>query len=218
MMNKMLLLAGVAATLLSVNANAAEFSQYVAVRGIYSDMSNDGKVSWSDEDESGTDKFNVDDKVWGGSLAYGIKSGAIRAEIEGNLFAKASNTYTDTEDDEEYSTKFSVKHQSLMFNAYYDIDTGTRFTPYVGAGLGYAHLKAKVNDDEESFSKSANNLAWQLGAGVSYAATDNISVDLGYRYTDYGSLTRKYSDEEESGKMKIDSDANEFYLGVRYAF
>jgi outer membrane autotransporter protein len=104
-----------------------------------------------------------------------------------------------------------------MFNAYYDIDTGTRFTPYVGAGLGYAHLKAKANGDVYG-SESADNLAWQLGAGVSYAATDNISVDLGYRYTDYGSLTSKYSDEDGSEKFKIDSDANEFYLGVRYAF
>ena len=65
-----------------------------------------------------------------------------------------------------------------MLNAYYDIDTGTKFTPYVGAGIGMARLKAKI-DDETDFSKSKTTFAWQVGAGISYAMTENVSLDAG---------------------------------------
>lgn len=36
----------------------------------------------------------------------------------------------------------SVRNQNVMLNAYYDFNTGTKFTPYVGGGIGLAHLKA----------------------------------------------------------------------------
>jgi len=52
--------------------------------------------------------------------------------------------------------------------------------------------------------------AWQLGAGVAYAATDHVTFDAGYRYADYGDFTK---DDD-----KIDVSAHEFYLGARYAF
>ena len=104
----------------------------------------------------------------------------------------------------------------IMLNAYYDIDTGTNFTPYIGAGLGLSHQKVTAGNAK----KSSNELAWQVGGGVSYAATENVFVDFGYKYVDNGSSFTVSHDEDNdvSGKTDFESESNEFYLGVRYAF
>ena len=215
-MNKTLLLAGVAACLFATNAMALDFqqyvSQYVSVKATYSDMSNEAKTSETYKDGSGsaTKKFNLDDNVWGGSFAYGVKTGAIRTELELNLHQDAKKRIA--EDD----INVKMENNSVMLNAYYDIDTGTKFTPYVGAGLGLSHQKVTAGNAK----KSSNELAWQVGGGVSYAAAENVSVDFGYRYIDNGSSFTVSRDEDDdvSGKTDFESEANEFYLGVRYAF
>ena len=204
-MNKILLMAGVATVLFATNANALDFQQYVSVKGTYNDMSN--KVKWVDpgDEKEPTGKNKLNDEVFGASFAYGVKTGPVRTELELN--------WHDDAEKKDDGDKIKIENNSIMLNAYYDIDTGTKFTPYVGAGLGMARLKIKEKSDE-NWSKSSNEFAWQLGAGVSYAATDNVSVDLGYRYVDNGSFS--WSDEDE--RYKFSSHSNEFYLGVRYAF
>ena len=62
----------------------------------------------------------------------------------------------------------------------------------------------------ESYSADDNNFAWQVGAGVGYALNDNVSLDAGYRYVDYGDFT-------EDG-TKLETSAHELYVGARYAF
>lgn len=206
-MNKILLSAGVATALFAFNANAMDISQYVSGKFFYSDMSNDVKIT----EEEGKEKQNANDNVYGGSLAYGIKTGAVRTELELNIRSKAEKKYTEGKN----SWKNSLENNSLMLNAYYDIDTGTKFTPYVGAGIGMARLKAKIADsDGVSFSKNKTSFAWQIGAGVSYAMTDNLSLDAGYRYVDSGDVTIKNEDE----KYKFESNSHEFLLGLRYSF
>lgn len=38
----------------------------------------------------------------------------------------------------DFSQRGSVKSDTVLFNMYYDLDTGTRFKPYIGAGVGVA--------------------------------------------------------------------------------
>ncbi len=227
-MKKTLLLIGVAACLFSARANAFDFQQYVSVKGLYNNMSNDDKYYSVDVHDDGrpteinSGKFDFDDDAWGIGLAYGIKKGALRGEVELNLHQDAKGYYPGPDRD-----KIKLKNNSLMFNAYYDIDTGTKFTPYVGAGIGAVRLKtvSKVmyhhTNTVISYGKSKTNFAWQIGAGVSYAATNNIAVDLGYRYIDNGGYTfsNRYDPREgDTSKEKLETTSHEFYLGVRYAF
>jgi opacity protein-like surface antigen len=74
---------------------------------------------------------------------------------------------------------FNSTGYNVLGNLWYDVDTGTSFTPYIGGGLGYGY--DVVTSDEPG---EANTSGWlyQLGAGVRFAATDNIGVDLAYRY------------------------------------
>lgn len=198
-MNKTLLLAGVAATLLAANVNAAELNTYVSGKLRYADMSNDVN------DSSGS--LDVDDNVFGASVAIGSKvetqNGAVRVELEYNKNEDAEKTYP--------GGTLKIDSQSLMVNAYYDINTGTKFTPYLGAGIGYAKVKGKANISAlGSGSIDDNNFAWQIGAGVGYAVNENVSIDAGYRYVDNG-------DFSEYG-INVDSTAHELYLGARYGF
>jgi outer membrane autotransporter protein len=96
-----------------------------------------------------------------------------------------------------------------MANGYFDINTSTDFTPYIGAGLGMVYRDANYTapyggvthtEDDQSW-----NLAWTLGAGVAYHVTDTMALDLGYRYVDLG------------GSDHLDYTAHEIVLGVRFS-
>ncbi|MDC9824025.1 outer membrane beta-barrel protein [Devosia sp. ZB163] len=69
---------------------------------------------------------------------------------------------------------------NLLANLWYDIDTGTAFTPYLGGGVGYGYdvLSSDFSSDESNTS----GLLYQLGAGINYAVTEDVSLGLGYRY------------------------------------
>lgn len=118
-----------------------------------------------------------------------------------------------------------VKNWAVMANLYYDIATGTAFTPYVGAGLGVAFNK--VDDVTYSFGagrihengKSKTNFAWSLQAGAAYAVTQNVKVDLGYRYIDLGGFeTGGSSTVGAVAKSEGDVRAHEVKIALRYAF
>lgn len=98
---------------------------------------------------------------------------------------------------------------SYMANAYYDYSMkDSSITPYVMGGLGGASIEPKAADGTTGTSKSV--FAWQLGAGVGVKATDNIVVDLGYRYF----KPSAYKDTD----FKATFSSSNILLGVRYNF
>ncbi|MGN6549785.1 MAG: outer membrane protein, partial [Pararhizobium sp.] len=83
----------------------------------------------------------------------------------------------------------------FMANGYVDLGTVAGFTPYVGGGVGIMRIGWK--DLELSCVGSAAcqpvpshdgendwRFAWQLSAGMAYAITKNLKLDVGYRYFD----------------------------------
>jgi outer membrane protein OmpA-like peptidoglycan-associated protein len=77
-----------------------------------------------------------------------------------------------------------IESWSAMGNLYYDFATGTRFTPYVGAGVGGAIVNAaKVKQAGATlFDDNDAVLAYQGIVGASYLLNDNLSVKADYRY------------------------------------
>ncbi len=72
----------------------------------------------------------------------------------------------------------------LLGNLWYDIDTGSGFTPYIGGGAGVAYVKPTnftFGSGTEAFNTGSFAPAAQIGAGVKFDIADNMSVDLGYR-------------------------------------
>jgi opacity protein-like surface antigen len=103
----------------------------------------------------------------------------------------------------------SLTSDVVLANLYYDFDTGSRFTPYIGAGLGFAHHQVGGggidNDCSCAFTGSigaggSDHVAGALMAGASYQvwggpafaygstkdvympSSRNLSLDLGYRF------------------------------------
>jgi opacity protein-like surface antigen len=130
-----------------------------------------------------------------------------------------------------------------LFNAYWDLFSHRGFTPYLGAGLGFAH---NTVDDLDTLSvatftdalgvqttqvspgrggeHSETNLAWALMAGTSYDLAPGAKLDLGYRYLDLGSGLAASSDILECvcgtvGKpLRIDDlESHEFRIGIRWS-
>lgn len=62
---------------------------------------------------------------------------------------------------------------------------GGAFLPYVTAGVAFAN--ATATDTVIPFDDTQTHIGWTVGAGVEFAVADNVSLDLLYRYTDYGS-------------------------------
>ena len=79
----------------------------------------------------------------------------------------------------------------LLANAYAELGTYKRITPYIGAGIGGAHVKwADLRnqipphgiDDHHKGAKEWR-FAWALMAGASYCITSNLHADVGYRFS-----------------------------------
>jgi opacity protein-like surface antigen len=79
----------------------------------------------------------------------------------------------------------NVQTWALMANAWFDLTNDSQFTPYVGGGIGYAISKF---DGGAVYDGVDGNFAWQLGAGINVAVSDDTQLGLGYRYFDAGDV------------------------------
>lgn len=96
----------------------------------------------------------------------------------------------------------SVQSIVALFNAYADIGTWYGFTPFIGGSVGGAfnHVSSIVDQGVSgpnnfgiggfgySRAKWDTNLAWAATAGLSYAITPNLKLELAYRYLDMGDI------------------------------
>lgn len=122
---------------------------------------------------------------------------------------------------------------TAMANAYYDIDFGMPFIPYVGGGLGWARVKTDslnivgggLGLVSTEPGTTRDQFAWSLMAGVAYKLDRNWSVDLGYRYLDAGKAETSGRGYDATGaflasvaKTRQELHLHEVSLGVRYQF
>lgn len=74
---------------------------------------------------------------------------------------------------------------------------GGAFLPYLTAGLAIANATS-LPDNDDSYTDTQTHVGWTVGAGVEFAVSEDLSVDLLYRYSDYGTKVYSawYSDDE----------------------
>ena len=124
-----------------------------------------------------------------------------------------------------------LKSTVFLANGYIDLGTWDCLTPFVGAGVGFAYntlddfvdIGTGVANGGSGIGRNSSNFnfAWALHAGVSYAVTQNFSVELAYRYLNYGSVTDTI---DCTGGCNPDSykfqklSSNDLSLGVRWKF
>ncbi len=71
---------------------------------------------------------------------------------------------------------------------------GGAFMPYLTAGVAFANgvLYDNVGDEVDSNT----HFGWTAGLGVEFKATEDVSLDLAYRYSDYGAQSYGVTDWE----------------------
>ncbi len=82
----------------------------------------------------------------------------------------------------------------VLANAYLDLGTWWRLTPFVGAGIGAAansitglsELGLLTGGRGVAPDHTTWNLAWAAHAGIAYDASSNLKFELAYRYLNLG--------------------------------
>lgn len=156
------------------------------------------------------DTFNYDDFSLKGGASYGVGVGYrfndmlrtdltldyFRASINGRTncpsYVKSTHGLNPVEDNCHYEDNSKASVWTAMANAYVDLPHVGPLTPYLGAGIGAAYVKydtwktseicpgCTFQSDKDGFDSW--RFAMALMAGVSYDLTDQLKLDLGYRY------------------------------------
>jgi opacity protein-like surface antigen len=164
-MFKIILLAGFALVPLAVAAQAADVDPAPPVAqeeseavGLYLR----GDLGWSFlEWSGGSDDSALD---LGGGVGYQFNDN-MRADVT-----------ADWAGDYDVAPGADMSTTTVLGNLYFDWANESAFTPYVGAGLGYGWVDDAPDND--------SGIAYGLAAGVSMGLTDNIDLDVGYRFRD----------------------------------
>ncbi|MFP4299894.1 MAG: outer membrane protein [Spirulinaceae cyanobacterium] len=117
----------------------------------------------------------------------------------------------------------SISTTSLLFNAYYDIETESNFEPYIGAGVGVSwasanNLSATYPGTNTTFAidDTAFGVVYQFMGGVAYYFNPQTAVTVGYRYL--GVPERTFS-AGTFGELKADGlGVHNLEVGIRYMF
>lgn len=186
---------------------------------------------WSFSRDAGGD-FDTDvgnSYVVGGGAGYRFND-YLRADVtigyRGGYDIDASQSVSGS----TFAVNGDVSSLTGMVNAYVDVAKFGMFRPYVGGGIGvsrnkvsnlsasYLGVTGSVNDHSET------SFAWQASAGVGVEVAPNVTVDVGYRYVDLGSMktgdTVTIGGTSFGGAGSSDGDlrAHELQIGLRYNF
>jgi opacity protein-like surface antigen len=135
---------------------------------------------------------------WNNWLRFDF-TGEHRADVK----FKALGTYVN-QTGSRSADLFDGDHSAELFlaNVYFDLGTWWCLTPFVGVGAGTAFHKTSALTDVglntggtggSAFGFTAAdhtqwNFAWAVHAGVAYNVTNNVKIELAYRYLNMGSV------------------------------
>lgn len=114
----------------------------------------------------------------------------------------------------------------LMINGIYDFNADGTVRPYIGVGVGGTRIRAKASNRitgvapnlsaSNGFSDTAAGLAWQGLAGIGFALSDRLTLDLGYKYFTASEL--EFDGKHTSVAYDVDYTDHTATIGLRYAF
>jgi OmpA-OmpF porin, OOP family len=158
------------------------------------------------------------DLGWAGTGAVGFAWGnGFRSEAELGYRQASINDITGTGNGPSKDGSMGVF--TAMFNQYYDIHFVDWITPYIGAGIGYAHLdpdgiRQVVNGS--TLQNSTGQFAYQGIAGLGFDLDRNWTLTADYRYL---GTTRATFDTQAGSKLaQTGYHSHNIMFGVRYTF
>lgn len=165
-------------------------------------------------------EYRFSDSFSGGfsaEVGVGYDFGALRTELSYSYDGARLGSYSDASGSVAY-TGGQQGTTTLLLNAYWDIQTDSRWTPYLGAGIGYG-WQNQANSGDQLGNRyqgyRAGAVAWQAKAGVSYSLTPRGDLFAEVVYRGLGGFTA--ADAEAS--YSYDSfNRLGFQLGSRWRF
>lgn len=179
---------------------------------------------------------NYNEPGLGGALAFGydFDTGGgvgVRGELEGGILSNSIDSHTVVALGATFDGANAFGDTRVLYgmaNVAIDLDLGNGFKPYVGAGLGWA----QVNFDNHgivlagpvgplgpgnvtAMDDSDSGLMWQIGAGVGYDVSENLTLELGYRYMQVNNIELTAVDGTVSS---VPIHQHQGMLGFRYSF
>jgi opacity protein-like surface antigen len=160
----------------------------------------------------------VTNNTWVFGAGVGYKWNWFRADITGDF----STTEKFDADSRRRPNDFRTRVDTVtgLVNGYGDLGTWWGFSPYIGAGIGFARLKAsgfRIPSEHagDAHSDESWNLAWAVMAGVSYQVTPNWLIDVGYRHINMGDVWTGVDREQNRLALK-NLSSDEVRVGFRY--
>jgi opacity protein-like surface antigen len=130
---------------------------------------------------------------------------------------------------------YTGRHAALLglANVYVDIGNFYGITPFVGVGAGFAHhwitgfqdvgFIASAGGFGYAADTTTTRFAWALHAGLGYAVSDSLKLELSYRYLNMGNVHAGVIDCQGvwAGCPRVDytlrdMTSHDFRLGMRW--
>jgi len=177
-----------------------------------------------------------------GSLALGMDYGSgLRAELE---VGRASNNFDATFVENaqffvpcgetpgnpclDQPADGDLSAWRFMLNGYYDFDTNSQFTPYVGVGLGLTSMNmeletiGRMNDGTNAeftmIDESDSLFTWKLMAGFAVALSDMTSLVFDYSYTSTASAKYDATTAQLPFTLEEKFKSHGLHAGISYKF
>jgi opacity protein-like surface antigen len=170
---------------------------------------NVGAVWVNDADiDDGFDEGEIEfDTGFGINAALGSSyENGLRAEVE-LAYQKSDMDKISADGYGSASIDGDITAVALMVNAFYDFMPNEKFSPFIGAGIGYANLDADIDD----FGSADDNVfAYQASAGVGVALNQELKLDLQYRF--FG------TEDPDFDGLDAEYTTHNMMVGLRYSF
>lgn len=121
--------------------------------------------------------------------------------------------------------------QTCMLNGYVNLtDSADSTIPYVFAGIGYgvnklnSFIKTADSYTLQVTGKTSKQTVWNVGLGAMFSMTDQLNLDISYRYADLGKLKGDKVKVTEGGSVAfidfvpVKLKAHEVMAGLVYKF
>ncbi|HEX8042603.1 outer membrane protein [Candidatus Deferrimicrobium sp.] len=154
------------------------------------------------------------DTGYGLGVVGGFDFGTCRLEGE---FAYRKNENKDVSGGFTGDVGGDFSSMALMVNGYYDFKmVSPVFYPYLGVGIGGARDSLKVENGGTLIDDDKFVFAYQAAAGVAFNVTQELALDLGYKY--FATTKPEFEESAGGGKAKVEYMSHNIFLGLRYSF
>lgn len=171
-----------------------------------------------------------DTTFFGGGVGYQLNNWFrfdVTGEYRGKSDYDAFGTYTYGGGTFIDSYHAFLSSAVVLANAYIDLGTWDCITPFIGAGIGGAYNMVSNFTDIGIPSAGSGvgpntgswSPAWAIHAGLDYHVTPTFTIELAYRYLNYGSVTAPIycAGGCNPDSYKFDHlSSQDFMLGVRW--